>query len=101
VTWGWREVHNEELHNLYYSLNIIRIIKSRRMQWTEHVVGVGEIKTAYLKRRHGLDDVDMDLIEIRWEGVDWIGRVATSCEHCNELSGSAEGEEFLEELHDG
>jgi hypothetical protein len=31
VTGGWRELHNEELHNLYSSANIIRIIKSRRM----------------------------------------------------------------------
>jgi hypothetical protein len=38
VTGGWRKLHNEELHNLYSSLNIIRIIKSRRMQW----IGQGE-----------------------------------------------------------
>jgi hypothetical protein len=31
VTGGWRKLHNEELHNLY-SLNIIRVIKSRRMR---------------------------------------------------------------------
>jgi hypothetical protein len=31
VTGGWRKLHNEELHNLYSSPNIIRIIKSRRM----------------------------------------------------------------------
>jgi hypothetical protein len=29
---GWRKLHNEELHNLYSSLNIIRVIKSRRMR---------------------------------------------------------------------
>jgi hypothetical protein len=32
VTGGWRKLHNEELHNLYPSPNIIRIIKSRRMK---------------------------------------------------------------------
>jgi hypothetical protein len=31
VTGGWRELHNEELHNLYFSANIIRMSKSRRM----------------------------------------------------------------------
>jgi hypothetical protein len=33
VTGGWRKLHNEELHNLYSSPNIIRMIKSRRMIW--------------------------------------------------------------------
>jgi hypothetical protein len=33
VTGGWRKLHNEELHNLYSSPSIIRMIKSRRMRW--------------------------------------------------------------------
>jgi hypothetical protein len=33
VMGGWRKLHNEELHNLYSSPSIIRIIKSRRMRW--------------------------------------------------------------------
>jgi hypothetical protein len=33
VAVGWRKLHNEELHNLYSSPSIIRIIKSRRMRW--------------------------------------------------------------------
>jgi hypothetical protein len=33
MTGGWRKLHNEELHNLYSSSSIIRIIKSRRMRW--------------------------------------------------------------------
>jgi hypothetical protein len=33
----WRKLHNEELHNLWSSPNIIRQIKSRRMRWTGHV----------------------------------------------------------------
>jgi hypothetical protein len=38
VAGGWREVHNEELLHLYSSPSTIRIIKSRRMRWTGHVV---------------------------------------------------------------
>jgi hypothetical protein len=34
---GWRKVHNEEFHNLYFSPNIIRMIKWRRMRWACHV----------------------------------------------------------------
>jgi hypothetical protein len=34
---GWRKLHNEELHNLYSSPSIIRMIKSRRMRWAGHV----------------------------------------------------------------
>jgi hypothetical protein len=41
VTGGWRKLHNEELHNLYSSPSIIRIIKSRRMRWTRHVERIG------------------------------------------------------------
>jgi hypothetical protein len=37
LTGGWRKLHNEELHNLYSSPSIIRVIKSRRMRWTGHV----------------------------------------------------------------
>jgi hypothetical protein len=37
VTGGWRKLHNEELHSLYSSPNIIIIIKSSRMRWTGHV----------------------------------------------------------------
>jgi hypothetical protein len=38
VTEDWRKLRNEELHNLYSSPSIIRMIKSRRMRWVEHVV---------------------------------------------------------------
>jgi hypothetical protein len=37
----WRKLHNEELHNLYCSPNIIRMIKSRRMRWAGHVARMG------------------------------------------------------------
>jgi hypothetical protein len=41
VTGVWRKLHNEELHNLYSSPNIIRIITSRRMTLAEHVERMG------------------------------------------------------------
>jgi hypothetical protein len=37
IAGAWRKLHNEELHNLYSSPNIIRMIKSRRIMWTRHV----------------------------------------------------------------
>jgi len=44
---GWIKLHNEELHNLYTSLNIIWVIKLRRMRWSEHVARVEEMRNAY------------------------------------------------------
>jgi hypothetical protein len=46
-TGGWRKLHNEKLHNLYSSPSIIRINKSRRMRWAEHVARMGEKRNAY------------------------------------------------------
>jgi hypothetical protein len=40
---SWRKLHNEELHNLYSSPNIIRMITPRRMKWAGHVARVGEM----------------------------------------------------------
>jgi hypothetical protein len=37
VTGGWRTLHNQELHNLYPSPSIIKMIKSGRMRWAGHV----------------------------------------------------------------
>jgi hypothetical protein len=42
VTGEWRKLHNEELHNLYSSPDIIRQVKSRRMRWAGHVARMGE-----------------------------------------------------------
>jgi hypothetical protein len=38
----WRKLHNAELHNLYSSPNIIRMIKSRRIRWAVHLARMGE-----------------------------------------------------------
>jgi hypothetical protein len=46
VIGGWRKLH-EELHNMYSSLSIIRIIKSRKMRWAEPVARVGKKRNAY------------------------------------------------------
>jgi hypothetical protein len=37
VVRGWIKLHNVQLHNLYSSPNIIRIIKSKRIKWARHV----------------------------------------------------------------
>jgi hypothetical protein len=47
VTGGWRKLHREELHNLYSSPSIIRMIKSRRMKWVGYVARIGEKRNAY------------------------------------------------------
>jgi hypothetical protein len=43
----WRRLHNEELHNLYHSPNIIRIIKPKSTEWAGHVASMYEMKMAY------------------------------------------------------
>jgi hypothetical protein len=87
VTGGWRKLHNEELHDLYSSPSIIRIIKSRRMRWAGHVARIGEkINVCRLlvgkpegkrllgrPKRRWADTIKIDLLEIGWGGVDWIG----------------------------
>jgi hypothetical protein len=41
VTGGWRKLHNEELHNIYFSPSVIRMMKSRRMRWAGYVAPWG------------------------------------------------------------
>jgi hypothetical protein len=82
----WRKLHNEELHNLYSSPNIIRIIKSRRRRLGGNVERMGEKRNSYRilmgksdgKRQLGrptrrwVDNIKIDLREIEWDGMDWI-----------------------------
>jgi hypothetical protein len=86
VTGEWRKLHNEELRNLYSSPSI-RIIKARRMSWAGHVARSGEKWNVYRllvgkpegkrplrrPRRRWVDNIKMDLLEIGWGSVDWIG----------------------------
>jgi hypothetical protein len=80
-------LHNEELRDLYSSRSLIRIIKLRRMRWADHVALMGEKRNAYRllegkpegKRPLGrprckwVDNIRMDLGEVGWGDVDWIG----------------------------
>jgi hypothetical protein len=47
VTGEWRELHNEEFNDLYFSPYIIWVIKSRRMRWAGHVSCMGEVRTGF------------------------------------------------------
>jgi hypothetical protein len=99
VTGDWRKLHNEELHNLYSSPNIIRMMKSRRMRWAGHVGRMGETRNAYRilvrkpegnrplgrPRRRGVDNIKMNLRVIGWECMDWI-ELAQNSEHDDEPS---------------
>jgi hypothetical protein len=79
------KVHNKELHDLYSSPSIIRIIKSWRMRWAGHVARKGEKRNACgvlvgkpegkrplgRPRRRCVDNIRME----RWDGVMWAGLV--------------------------
>jgi hypothetical protein len=39
---SWRKLHNDELHGLYSSPNIVRVIKARRLRWAGHMARMGE-----------------------------------------------------------
>jgi hypothetical protein len=58
VTGKWRKLHKKELHDLYSSPSIIRIIKSRRMRWKGHVARMGRRGTLidYLRESQGERD---------------------------------------------
>ena len=70
VTRECRKLHNEELNDLYSSPKIVRMIKSRRMKWTVHVVSMGERGGVYggkLRERDRLGKPDADgRIILRW-----------------------------------
>ena len=44
VTGEWRELHNEEINDLYRSPNIVQAIKSRRIRWAGHVACMGGVE---------------------------------------------------------
>jgi hypothetical protein len=89
VTGEWRKLHNEELRDLYSSPSIIRIFKSRRIRWAGHVARMGEKRNTDRllvgkpagkrplgrPRRRWVDNIRMDLGEVGWGDVDWIGLV--------------------------
>jgi hypothetical protein len=86
VTGGWRKLLNEELHDLYSSPSI-RMMKSRRMMWAGHAARMEEKRNAYRllvgkregkrplerPRRTWVDNIKIELLEIGWGNVDWIG----------------------------
>jgi hypothetical protein len=93
VTGEWRKLHSRELHNLYSSPDIIRLIKSRRMRWAGHVARMGEGRSVYRvlvgkpegkrplgrPRRRWEDGIKMDLEEFGWgvwSGFTWL-RIGT------------------------
>jgi hypothetical protein len=47
VTGEWKKLHNEERNDLYFSPNIVRVIKSRKMRWAGHVARMGKVKGVY------------------------------------------------------
>jgi len=83
----WKRLHNEELNDLYFSPNIVRVIKSRRMRWTGHVARMGEERGLYRvlvgkpegkrplgrPRRRWVDNIRMNLQEVECGYMDWIG----------------------------
>jgi hypothetical protein len=88
VTGEWRKLHNEELHDLYSSPSIIRIIKSRRMRWAGHVARIPakrETRRGYWwesqRERDSSEDQDvggwmiLGWILDRWDGIMWTGLV--------------------------
>jgi hypothetical protein len=71
VTGEWGKLHNEELNDLYSLLNIVRVVKSRRMRWAGHVARMGEECTGCwwenLRERSHWRDPDVDGRKIlRW-----------------------------------
>jgi hypothetical protein len=88
---GWIPLHNEELHNVYFSPSIIRMIKSRRMRWAGNVAQMGSKRNAYRmlvgkpegkiprgKQYIGGWIILRWILERGWGGVDWIGLVQDS-----------------------
>jgi hypothetical protein len=82
VTGDWRKLHNEEFHNLYSSLDIIRQMKSRRMRWAGHVACMGEERKLYRVlvgkpkgNNHSEDQGVGGRMGSEWILGDWLGGV--------------------------
>jgi hypothetical protein len=77
VTGGWRKLETEELHNVYSSPSIIRMIKSRRMrraghvyEWRRLLVGKPEVTRPLGRpRRRWMDNIKPDPGEIGWDDM--------------------------------
>jgi transcription termination factor 2 len=83
---SWKKLHNDELHSLYSSPNIVRVIKSRWMRWAGHVARMEARRGVYRvlvrrpegkrplgrPRRKWKDNIKMELREIGINGVNWI-----------------------------
>jgi hypothetical protein len=74
----YRKLHNENLNDLYYSPNIVRLINSRRMRWAGHVAQWGRVEMytglwwGNLRERDHLEDPVVDgRIIIRWIFSKW------------------------------
>jgi hypothetical protein len=80
-----RRLHNDELHSLYSSPNIVRVIKSRRLRWVGHVARMGRGKVNRIlvgrpegkrplgrPRRRWEDNIKLDLREIGIDGANCI-----------------------------
>jgi hypothetical protein len=111
---SWRKLHNDELHYLYSSPNIVRVIKSRRIRWAGHVARMGKGRGVYRilvgrpegkrplgrPRRRWEDKIKMGLREIGIDGANYLagsgyGPMAGFCELGNEPSCSLKKGYFL------
>ena len=93
VTGEWRKLHNEELHDLYSSLSIVRVMKWKRMRWVGHVARMVTSRGVYRvlagkpegkrprgrPRRRWEDNIKMDLQEVGFEGMGWIDLAQNRC----------------------
>jgi hypothetical protein len=114
VTGDWRRLHNEELYALYFTPNIIRVMKSTRLKWAGHVARVEESRGAYRvlmgkpegrrplgRPRYRWEDnikTDLKLVGCTWTGLFRLGirQVAGCCECGNEPSGAIKCGGFLD-----
>jgi hypothetical protein len=83
----WKNVHNKEIHDLYSSPGIIRMMKSRRMRWAGHVAQMRnerKVNRLFVRKPEGkrplgrpryrkVDNIRMDFGEMGWGDVGWIG----------------------------